>query len=294
MRYVISLHNLIPAVKSICIPVLAGDRYDPRMTSNKIDATLALRSEGRFLVGRDRIKLLEAVAEHGSIAKAAKAIGYSYKTAWDSVNAINNLLPRPAFVTQAGGRGGGGGATITDEGRRLISTFHALEEKLSRISSIIAESGLEGRDDLFLFGLGVKVSTRNVFSAEIEQVERGPVDVGVSLRVSDQVALRSIVTNEAAEELGLRPGARALALIKSSFVDLDPPAAGAAPDRNSFIGEVSRRIDGPENSEILVVIDSGKTMTAVIPRARADALRIAVGERLAASFRASDVILAVG
>ena len=169
------------------------------MTSNKIEATLALRSEGRFLVGRDRIKLLEAVAEHGSIAKAAKAIGYSYKTAWDSVNAINNLLPRPAFVKQAGGPGGGGGATITDEGRRLITTFHALEEKLSRISSAIAELGFEGRDDLFLFGLGVKVSTRNVFSAEIEQVERGPVDVGVSLRVSDQVALRSVVTNEAAE-----------------------------------------------------------------------------------------------
>jgi molybdate transport system regulatory protein len=38
-------------------------------TSNKIDALLALRSEGRFLVGRDRIKLLEAVAEHGSITR---------------------------------------------------------------------------------------------------------------------------------------------------------------------------------------------------------------------------------
>ena len=74
------------------------------MTENKIDALLALRREGRFLVGRDRIKLLEAVAEHGSITKAAKAVGFSYKTAWDAVNSINNLLPSPAFVTKAGGR----------------------------------------------------------------------------------------------------------------------------------------------------------------------------------------------
>ena len=78
------------------------------MPGNKVDALLALRSGGRLLVGRERIKLLEAVAEHGSITKAAKAAGFSYKTAWESVNAINNLLPTPAFVTKAGGRAGGG------------------------------------------------------------------------------------------------------------------------------------------------------------------------------------------
>ena len=36
-------------------------------------------ASGRFLVGRDRIKLLEKVAEFGSIAKAAKFTGFSYK-----------------------------------------------------------------------------------------------------------------------------------------------------------------------------------------------------------------------
>ena len=78
------------------------------MTENRIDAMLALARRGPVPVGRDRIKLLEKVAEHGSIAKAAKATGFSYKTAWDAVNAVNNLLPLPAFVTKAGGRSGSG------------------------------------------------------------------------------------------------------------------------------------------------------------------------------------------
>jgi molybdate transport system regulatory protein len=91
--------------------------------SIKINALLALHRDGRLLVGHERIKVLEAVAEHGSIAKAAKAAGFSYKAGWDAVNALNNLTPSPAFVMKTGGRTGGG-AEITAEGRRLIAAFH--------------------------------------------------------------------------------------------------------------------------------------------------------------------------
>lgn len=165
------------------------------MTVNKIDALLALRREGRFLVGRDRIKLLEAVAEYGSITKAAKVVGFSYKTAWDAVNAINNLLPSPAFVTKAGGRSGGG-AEVTPEGRRLIATFHRLEERMSRISSLIAEEGLEDQDDFLLWSVGVKISARNVFQTEVVWVKKWPVDVEVTLRVSPETTIHAIVTND--------------------------------------------------------------------------------------------------
>ena len=142
------------------------------MRDGKIDAQLALRSEGRLLVGRDRITLLEAVAEHGSITKAAEAVGFSYKTAWDAVTAINNLLPTPAFVTKTGGRKGGG-AEVTEEGRRLIVAFRRLEEKLARISAAIAEEGLHNLDDLLLWGMAMKVSARNALRCEVSEVRSG-------------------------------------------------------------------------------------------------------------------------
>ncbi len=46
------------------------------------DALLLLRGGGRLPVGRDRIAMLQAVAAHGSITAAARALGYSYKTVW--------------------------------------------------------------------------------------------------------------------------------------------------------------------------------------------------------------------
>ncbi len=265
--------------------------FGPSMSSDKIDAFLALRSEGRFLVGRERIRLLEAVAEHGSIAKAAKALGFSYKTAWDAVNAINNLLPRPAFVTKAGGRGGGGGAEVTPEGLRLIKTFYRLEEKLARLSSQIAEEGLEGQEDVLLFTLGVSFSTRNVFQCEVLSVEKGPVDVEVTLCAPPDDRIVAIVTNDAARELALAPGRKALALVKAPFVEL---GAGAAQGPNQFAGKVLRRSDSQTKSEIVLDIGGGRTMTSVVTRAVADALKLAPGAEATARFDAGHVILAAG
>jgi len=262
------------------------------MTDNKIDALLALRREGRFLVGRERIRLLEAVAEHGSITKAAKAVGFSYKTAWDAVNSINNLLPSPAFVTKAGGRSGGG-AEVTPEGRRLIATFHRLEERLSQISSLIAEEGIEEHENFLMWSVGIKISTRNVFQTEVLEVRKWPVDVEVTLRVSSENVLHAIVTNDAAEELELAPGRKALALVKSNFVNLSAEPLPANRARNSFSGVVTRRIDAERNSEVLIDMGGGKALTAVAPRQTVEDLGLRVGEKATASFLASNVILAV-
>jgi molybdate transport system regulatory protein len=236
--------------------------------------------------------VLEAVAEHGSIARAAKATGFSYKGAWDAVTAINNLLPSPAFVLKAGGRSGGG-AEVTEEGRRLIDAFHRLEERLTRISSAIALDGIEGLDDFLLWTVGFKISARNVFQAEVVKVEAGPVDVDVALRLSDQIPLHAIVTNEAAEELDLKPGRRALALVKSSFVELSRVEAPPLHQRNRLVGRISRRIDGVRRSEFVLDIGGGKSLTAVISNSQADALGLSEGEEAAAQFSPENVILAI-
>lgn len=265
------------------------------MTSSqdkKIDATLALRSEGRLLVGRDRIKVLEAVAEHGSISQAAKVTGFSYKGAWDAVTAINNLLPSPAFVLKAGGRSGGG-AEVTAEGLKLIETFHRLEERLTRISSAIALEGLEGVDDFLLWSVGFQISARNIFHAEVVKIEAGPVDVEVALRLSDAIPLHAVVTNESLKELDLKPGRRAIALVKSSFVELSRADAPPLYERNRLQGRITRRIDGPRRAEFLLDIGGGKSLTAVIPNTRAEELELRAGDEAAAHFAPEDVILAV-
>ncbi|MGO9674366.1 MAG: TOBE domain-containing protein [Methylocella sp.] len=262
------------------------------MLANQIDALLSLRSDGRLLVGRDRIALLEAVVEHGSMTKAAKNAGFSYKAAWDAVQAINNLLPRPAFVTRTGGKRGGG-AEVTEEGRKLIAAFHRLEEKLARISGAIAAEGLDNFDDLLLWGLAVKISVRNAFRCTVVQIDEDPVDATVTLQVSSANDISAIITHAAAADLRLAPGRSVVALVKSSFVMLAPPGETiGVQGRNRLLGRATRRVDGANNSEIQLDIGDGKILTAVVPKDSAEDLRIAPGDRLAAFFNASHVILA--
>ena len=182
---------------------------------------------------------------------------------------------------------------VTEEGRRLIETFHRLEERMSRISSLIAEEGLAGHDEFALWSLGIKISTRNVFQTDVISVRKGPVDVEVKLRVSEDNFIYAIVTNEATEELGLIQGRKALALVKSSFVNLEPFEHEKMWGRNRFKGVVRRRTDGERNSELLLDIGAGKTMTAVIARETAEDFEFAAGAEAIASFNPANVIIAV-
>jgi molybdenum-dependent DNA-binding transcriptional regulator ModE len=54
-----------------------------------------MRRADRTFVGGDRIGLLEAIDRFGSITRAAREVGVSYKTAWDAVDAMNNAAERP-------------------------------------------------------------------------------------------------------------------------------------------------------------------------------------------------------
>src|ERR1700760_853700 len=119
------------------------------------DALLILRGGGRLPVGRERVAMPQAVATHGSITAAAKALGYSYKAVWDGIAAINNLLPRPALQTQSGGRRGGG-AVLTEDGHHLIAAFSRLEARLSGISESIARDGVVQLQDPPLWSFAMK------------------------------------------------------------------------------------------------------------------------------------------
>ena len=73
-----------------------------------------------------RIALLAQIAELGSITRAAKAVGISYKGAWDAIDELNNLAERPLVERSVGGKGGGG-ARLTAEGERLLALYRRLE-----------------------------------------------------------------------------------------------------------------------------------------------------------------------
>jgi molybdate transport system regulatory protein len=284
-------YGVLSQFKKLCHRTEQGGKL-ARNVSGDIDSLLAWRAGGRLLMGRERVALLEAVIEHKSITKAAEIAGFSYKTAWDAVNAINNLLPRPAFITRTGGPRGGG-AEVTDEGRRLIMAFRRLEEKLGRISTAIAEEGLEHEQDLLFWGLGIKLSVRNALHCKIVEIIPALVDVEVKLEISPGSLLTSVITNTSVQELGLLPGSSCVAMVNASSVMLAPnETAPHISARNKLAGIVIGRVDDGINSEITVDIGGGKTIISVVTREGADDVGAEQGAQVLAIFKTSHVFLA--
>lgn len=81
----------------------------------------------RYL-GHGRIELLELIGQHGSIAKAAKAMGMSYKRAWYLADSINSTFATPVVERQHGGKGGGS-ARLTKFGETLVRDYRAMESQ---------------------------------------------------------------------------------------------------------------------------------------------------------------------
>ena len=76
--------------------------------------------------GLDRIALLEAIDELGSISAAAGRLGLSYRGAWDAVQTLNNLFEGPLVEAQPGGRDGGA-AKVTPRGKAAVAAFRRVQ-----------------------------------------------------------------------------------------------------------------------------------------------------------------------
>jgi molybdate transport system regulatory protein len=98
--------------------------------------TLRVLGVGHPAMGPGRAALLAHIARTGSITSAARAMGMSYRRAWQLVEAMNKSFAEPVVVTEVGGKRGGG-AVVTALGKRVVTLYRAMENKAS--SAIAAD-----------------------------------------------------------------------------------------------------------------------------------------------------------
>ena len=94
--------------------------------TNRIFAAIKVDFGEGLRLGAGKVRLLEMVAETGSISAAARAMDMSYRRAWLLIEETNQIFKVPVVETAAGGSGGGG-AKITEHGRRVIAAFRDLQ-----------------------------------------------------------------------------------------------------------------------------------------------------------------------
>ncbi len=242
----------------------------------------------------DYLELLERIDGSGSISAAAKAMGMSYKAAWEAVLAVNNLSPEPVVERQAGGQHGGG-TTLTLYGRRMVMVYRHMEKEHARILSQLGQV-VENVEQYFqlIRRFDMQTSSRNQFLGTVTKVTKGAVNAEVILNIGGSDEIVAIITNNSVDHLALEVGKQAYALIKAPWVIVaknDGKIKTSA--RNTLCGTLVSCQEGAVNAEIIIELPGGKTVVAIITNESVQDMGLNVGDKVCALIKASHVILAV-
>jgi len=78
-----------------------------------------------FVMGPGLAQMLHGIEKYGSLRKSVQAMGMSYSKAWTHVRRAEEICGFRLTQPAAGGEGGGG-STLTDEGRWLLDAYDSL------------------------------------------------------------------------------------------------------------------------------------------------------------------------
>lgn len=248
-----------------------------------MSASLSLTDALGHALADKRIDILRQIGACGSISQAARAVGVSYKAAWQAVDTLTNLAGTP-LVARAVGGAGGGGAQLTEAGHQLLAAADAMAQARGAVLSRWQSTPHAGPA---LARLAVRTSMRNQLPCVVERlVVQGQI-VGVQLRLGLGIAgdgesgasvatgmpavLASRITRESAELLGLQPGLAVQALCKATAVRVERgrrlasasgPAAAVvdAPGTHRLQAKATRVVRGDSGDEVSAELAGGLQM----------------------------------
>jgi molybdate transport system regulatory protein len=265
------------------------------MRANKIElhASLWLTVGDENFGGLGRIRLLENIAEQGSITKAARAMKMSYKAAWDAVDLMNHLAGEPLVERQVGGKGGGG-TVLTARGKRLVENFkHIKQEHFHFIEHLNTKIDNIAEDVMLITRVGMKTSARNQFLGRVTALREDGVNVHVALDIGSQLNMVATITKASADDLKLSTGVEAFVIFKANAVTIDADNMNSDNNVNSFHGVVTHLTQGKDDCDLTIEIADDKLISATPSKAQEDELELTLGKAVNLHVNPANIIIAI-
>jgi molybdate transport system regulatory protein len=231
---------------------------NPRMTTSRLHLADAL---GQQSTDR-RIDILRRIGQVGSISKAARGAGVSYKAAWQAIDTLSNLAGL-ALVERLVGGAGGGGARLTPAGLSLLDAARKMNQARVDVLDEIASTAGAGKLP-HLAALALRTSMRNQLPCVVHKVKPDAGAVRVEMALADGTRICSRITKESAQLLGLKPGLAVLALCKATAVVMATSLKSAL-GRNLLAGQVSRASRSTRGAELALTLPSGLQLVGFTP-----------------------------
>ena len=209
-------------------PPAAGKPPHPSLS-----VRLQIRCGDAVAMGPGKSELLAAIAETGSITRAAKVLGISYMHAWSLVQTMNACFRRPLVLTARGGQKGGG-TGLTEEGKAVLALYRhtaaaALQAALAgwgQLREHLQNPG-ENTPPQFSIALSTAEDDDDLMEQSIRNEMPGTVKSIVSDKVLSEVIvdteigeMASIITTRSVEEMKLKVGDKVAALVKATNVSV--------------------------------------------------------------------------
>jgi molybdate transport system regulatory protein len=234
-----------------------------------------------------RIALLQHIAEQGSITRAAKSAGLSYKAAWDAIDELNNLAQKPLVERSVGGKGGGG-ARLSSEGERVLRLY----QKLQALQAQVLEAAEEASDLDLLGRLMLRTSARNQLHGKVLAIESQGHNDRIRLELADGLTLDAQITHDSTMRLELETGTEVVALIKAGWLELLAIDHHATPGNNILPGTIEAILDAQDGpSEVRIGLPNGQTLCALAAPLHLKALGLAPHKPVLVQFAPSNVLL---
>ena len=256
----------------------------------KVRGNLWFEDSERAWFGPGRIELLEQIDRYGSIAKAAKAMGMSYKSAWEALNEMNAAEGEPLAIRSTGGSGGGG-TCLTPKGHEYIRIYRELQTFQQKLFDLL-ERQSDSLEDLLALGrrLTLQTSARNQWFATVESLQCDTVGCRIRLNAEESFSLDAFVTRTSAQRMGLKPGTPVYALAKSGWVRLHTAEPETAIP-NLLSCTVESLKEGVQQSEVHLRLPGSQPLVALLPH-DSELSTLQPGEKLYASIDPDQIILA--
>lgn len=198
-----------------------------------LSVSLRVQCGQDIALGAGKYELLKALAETGSITKAARAIEISYMHAWSLIQLMNRLFREPLVLSARGGSKGGS-ARLTPAGQTVLQLYGEMAAESLKAALGVWERLrplLLGAEDRPEAQLSIALSTAEEDGDLVEQSLRNELPGVVTGIVSDQVLsevilqtgigeIASVITTRSVKAMGLKVGDSAVALVKATSVSL--------------------------------------------------------------------------
>lgn len=105
----------------------------------QVSCKVAISKDGEAFLTLENIQLLIEIGETGSLMAAARSRQISYMKAWTMVTMLNKTSKYPVVLMQRGGHQGGG-AELSEYGRRLLADYLQVEKQ---VGNLLAQINME-------------------------------------------------------------------------------------------------------------------------------------------------------